>query len=160
MRPDGTLDWTPPRGRWRIVRMGWSLLGTTNHPASPESTGLEVDKYDGAAVRRYMTTYLGTYRGSTGKDGKGVDALLTDSIEAGDANWTPDMFAQFKSLRGYDPRPWLPALTGAVVGSRAESDAFLYDYRRTLADLIASQHYGTIATIAHEKWTQALRRGA
>ena len=28
----------------RILRIGYSLLGTTNHPASPEATGLEVDK--------------------------------------------------------------------------------------------------------------------
>jgi hypothetical protein len=151
MREDGTLDWTPPAGRWRIVRLGWSLLGTTNHPASPDTTGLEVDKYDGAAVGRYMTTYLDTYRAQLGSKGKGIDDLLTDSIESGDANWTPRMIEQFRSLRGYDPVPWLPALTGAVIGSRARSDAFLYDYRRTLADLIASQHYATIATIAHAK---------
>ena len=164
MRPDGTLDWTPPAGRWRIVRLGWSLLGTTNHPASAEATGLEVDKYDGAAVRRYLAAYLDTYRGAMGGgDGKGIDALLTDSIEAGDANWTPRMLEQFQRLRGYDPRPWLPALTGAVVGSRARSDAFLYDWRRTLADLIASEHYGTIATIAHERglklYGEALENG-
>ena len=44
MRPDGTLDWTPPAGQWVVLRMGYSLLGVTNHPASPEGTGLEVDK--------------------------------------------------------------------------------------------------------------------
>ena len=62
-------------------------------------------------------------------------AILTDSIEVGAANWTPQMIEQFKRLRGYDPTPWLPALTGTIVGSRAESDKFLYDFRRTLADL-------------------------
>jgi hypothetical protein len=147
VRPDGTLDWTPPPGRWRVVRMGWSLLGTTNHPAAPESTGLEVDKYDGAAVRRYLTYYLDTYRQAISAGG--VKALVTDSIEAGDANWTPGMFDRFRTLRGYDPRPWLPALTGAIVTSREASDAFLYDWRRTLADLLATEHYGTIAAIAH-----------
>ncbi len=154
LRPDGTLDWTPPAGRWRILRLGTSLLGTTNHPASAEATGLEVDKYDGAAVRRYLTHYLDTYRDAAGDaliGGKGVRALVTDSFEAGDANWTPRMIAQFREKRGYDPTPWLPTLTGAVIGSRARSDAFLYDYRRTLAELIASEHYGTIATVAHER---------
>ena len=47
-------------------------------------------------------------------------------------------------------RPWLPALTGVLVGSRAQSDAFLYDFRRTLADLVASDHYGALAQVAHE----------
>jgi hypothetical protein len=148
LRTDGSLDWTPPAGDWRVLRLGWSLLGTTNHPASPEATGLEVDKYDGSAVRRYLSKYLDTYR--TQIDDKGISGLLTDSIESGNANWTPQMLGQFRQLRGYDATPWLPALTGQVIGSRAKSDAFLYDYRRTLADLIASQHYGTIATMAHE----------
>src|SRR5207248_5746508 len=34
MRPDGTLDWTPPEGRWVVLRIGYSLLGITNHPAT------------------------------------------------------------------------------------------------------------------------------
>jgi len=154
LRADGTLDWTPPAGRWRIVRLGASLLGTTNHPASPEATGLEVDKYDGAAVTRYLERYLDTYQDATGADligGKGVRALVTDSFEAGDANWTPRMIAAFRRLRGYDPLPWLPTLTGVVIGSRVRSDAFLYDYRRTLADLLASEHYRTVATVAHAR---------
>jgi hypothetical protein len=29
------------------VRIGYSLTGIENHPATPEATGLEVDKYDG-----------------------------------------------------------------------------------------------------------------
>ncbi len=152
MKPDGTLDWTPPKGRWRIVRLGSSLLGTTNHPATREATGLEVDKYDGAAVARYLDHYLGLYRTATGADligAKGVRAIVTDSFEAGDANWTPRMIDRFKALRGYNPTPFLPTLTGVVIGSPARSDAFLYDYRRTLGDLLASEHYGTVARVAH-----------
>lgn len=157
LKPDGTLDWTAPRlpkGQvWRVVRFGWSLVGTTNHPAPSEATGLEVDKYDGPAVRAYLEHYLGMYRDAAGSDliGKrGVRAMLTDSIEVGAANWTPQMLVQFKRLRGYDPRPWLPTLTGQLVGTRADTDRFLYDFRRTLADLLASEHYGTIAKVAHE----------
>ena len=44
MQPDGTLDWTPPAGDWVVLRFGYSLLGITNHPATAEATGLEVDK--------------------------------------------------------------------------------------------------------------------
>jgi hypothetical protein len=44
MRADGTLDWTPPAGRWVVLRFGYSLTGARNSPASPEATGLEVDK--------------------------------------------------------------------------------------------------------------------
>jgi hypothetical protein len=157
MAADGTLDWTPPPGSWRVVRMGWSLLGKTNHPATREATGLEVDKIDAAAVRRYLDTYLAMYRDSAGSDliGKrGVRALLTDSTEAGSFNWTPRLLEHFERLRGYDPRPWLPALTGAIVETRAQSDRFLGDYRRTIGELYATEHYGTIARVAHENGLQ------
>lgn len=151
MGPDGHLEWTPPPGRWKVIRMGYSLTGKTNHPAPQEATGLEVDKYDGEAVRRYMQAYLEQYRDATGDElmgEKGLQALLTDSIEVGPSNWTPGMVEHFRRLRGYDPTPWLPALTGVIVGSRQQSDEFLYDFRRTLGDLIASEHYGVIAEVA------------
>jgi alpha-L-rhamnosidase len=156
LRADGSLDWTPPLlkngAQWKVLRLGASLTGTTNHPAPPEATGLEVDKFDGPAVRRYMEHYIGMYRDASGGliGKRGVQAILTDSTEVGAANWTPQMIAQFKRLRGYDPLPWLPALTGMIVGSRSRSDRFLYDYRGTLADLHASEHYGTVAKVARE----------
>jgi len=154
LQPDGRLDWTPPAGRWRVLRLGASLTGKTNHPATAEATGLEVDKYDGAAVRRYLETYLDMYRDATGPElfgNRGLRALLTDSIEVGPSNWTPRLAAEFRARRGYDPTPWLPALTGVIVGSRTRSDRFLFDFRRTLADLVASEHYGTVARVAHER---------
>jgi hypothetical protein len=151
---DGTLRWTPPPGSWKILRLGWSLTGIENHPATPEATGLEVDKYDAKAVRAYLDDYLGQYERAAGKDlvgARGVRAIVTDSIEVGSSNWTPRLLEQFRRLRGYDARPWLPALTGVVIGNRARTDAFLYDYRRTLADLIASEHYGTVAEVARAR---------
>ena len=152
LSPDGHLNWTPAAGRWRVLRLGYSLTGTTNHPATAEATGLEVDKFDGAAVKRYIDHYIDMFTQTTGADliGKhGLRALVTDSIEVGPSNWTRDMIADFQKLRGYDPRPWLPALTGVVVGSRAQSDAFLYDFRRTLTELVATQHYAEVAKAAH-----------
>src|SRR5206468_2411721 len=130
MKPDGSIYWTPPEGQWAILRLGYSLTGTTNHPATAEATGLEVDKLDAAAVKEYIDKYLGTYLEAVGPQlvgHHGVRALLTDSIEFGAYNWTPDLLAQFKRLRGYDPTPFLPALTGVVVGSAEKSDEFLWD---------------------------------
>ena len=154
MKSDGSLDWTPPEGQWVILRLGYSLTGTTNHPATAEATGLEVDKLDAKAVKSYIDTYLGSYFEMLGPQlmgRRGVKALLTDSIEVGPYNWTPDLLAQFKRLRGYDPTPFLPALTGVVIGSAEQSDAFLWDFRRTLAELTAQSHYGQIAKSAHER---------
>ncbi|MEI6642783.1 MAG: glycosyl hydrolase [Novosphingobium sp.] len=154
LQPDGTLDWTPPKGQWRVLRLGYSLTGTENHPAPPEATGFEVDKFDADAVRRYINTYLDTYITAAGPDligAKGVRALLNDSIEVGASNWTPHLVAEFKARRGYDPVPWLPALTGVILESPARTDAFLHDFRATLADLMADAHYKTITEEAHKR---------
>ena len=153
LRPDGRLDWTPPPGDWRVIRLGWSLTGKTNHPASPEATGLEVDKLDAEAVERYLRRYLANYREAVGPElmgERGVRALLLDSTEVGAFNWTPDFIAHFRRLRGYDPTPWLPTVTGLIIGSREESDRFLYDFRLTLSELHATEHYATVVRVAHE----------
>jgi hypothetical protein len=152
--PDGRLDWTPPPGRWTVLRFGYSLTGKENHPATAEATGLEVDKLDRAAVKAYIETYLDSYAEAAGPElmgDRGVRALLNDSIEVGPMNWTPDMVGQFRRLRGYDPIPWLPVLTGVIVGDAVRSDAFLFDFRRTIGDLLAECHYGQIAESAHAR---------
>ena len=61
------------------------------------------------------------------------------------------MIAQFKQRRGYDPTPWMPVLTGMVVQSSAASDRFLWDLRKTIADLIADEHYGQLENTLHER---------
>ncbi len=154
MQADGRLDWDAPPGRWVVLRMGWSLTGTENHPATPEATGLEVDKLNRGHVHDYLEHYLDTYRDAAGTDlfgRRGLTALTVDSTEVGAQNWSDTILADFRRLRGYDPLPWLPALTGAVVASPAESDRFLWDFRRTIAELLAENHYGEIARIAHEQ---------
>ena len=153
MKPDGTLDWTPPPGKWVVLRFGYSLLGITNHPATAEATGLEVDKLDHAAVKQYMEKYLESYKETVGPEligKKGIHYVINDSWEAGAENWTDNMIAQFKKLRGYDPLPWMPVLTGRIVESAEASDKFLWDFRKTISDLTATEHYQEIENVLHE----------
>lgn len=154
MSPDGKLDWTPPPGDWVVLRFGYSLLGITNHPATAEATGLEVDKMDRRYVKNYFEKYLDSYKETVGADEmgkKGIRFVINDSWEAGSQNWTDDMLAQFKKLRGYDPLPWMPVLAGQVVESAEASDRFLWDFRKTIADLIATEHYGQLEDTLHER---------
>ena len=153
MRPDGTLDWTPPAGRWVVLRFGYSLTGVTNHPASPEGTGLEVDKLSRDDVKEYMNTYLDNYKNAVGPlmGKQGLKYVINDSWEAGTANWTDNMIAEFTKRRGYDPRPWMPVLTGRVIESSESSERFLWDFRKTLGDLLAEYHYDQITAILHQR---------
>jgi hypothetical protein len=154
LQPDGSLDWTPPAGRWMVLRIGYSLLGITNHPATKEATGLEVDKLDRRYVKDYFEKYLDSYKETVGAEwmGKrGIRNVINDSWEAGSQNWTDKMLEQFQTLRGYDAKPWLPVLTGRVVESAEASDRFLWDFRKTIADLIANEHYGQLEATLHER---------
>jgi hypothetical protein len=154
MHSGGTLDWTPPAGDWVVLRFGYSLLGITNHPATAEATGLEVDKLDRSFVKKYFDAYLDSYKDTVGADliGKrGITYVINDSWEAGSQNWTDNMIDQFKKLRGYDPLPWMPVLAGQVVESAEASDRFLWDFRKTIGDLIAVEHYGQLEETLHER---------
>ncbi|MGR0220000.1 glycosyl hydrolase [Agromyces sp. ZXT2-6] len=163
---EGVLRWTPPPGEWAVLRLGGSLTGQTNGPAPADATGLEVDKLDGARVRAYLDTHLerfGVERDGAASGAPRFSALLSDSIEAGSQNWTDAMAEHLRRLRGYDPTSWLPALTGLLVGTPDDSDRFLYDYRRTIAELYADEYYGTLAAEAHRRgmayYAEALEDG-
>jgi hypothetical protein len=153
MRPDGRLRWTPPAGKWLVLRFGYSLTGARNSPASPEATGLEVDKLDKDHVKAYFENYLDQYKNATGglMGKRGLQYLITDSWEAGVANWTDRMFLEFARRRGYDMHPWLPVLAGRVVESAASSDRFLWDFRKTLSELVAEYHYDQLTDILHAR---------
>lgn len=147
MSKDGRLDWLAPRGDWIVLRLGYSPTGLVNSPASAEATGLEVDKLNAAHVREYLGRYLALMSSDAPSSvaARGPASLLLDSWEVGAQNWTEDLIAQFERHRGYDPRPWLPALTGRIVRSADDTEKFLWDFRRTLAELVSENHYDVIA---------------
>jgi hypothetical protein len=145
---DGVLDWEAPEGTWKIFRFGYNLQGRRNGPASPEATGLEVDKLNAAAVRRYYDSYLSLYQEASGGGlGKTIHCLMIDSYESGKGNWTPDLEQEFRRRRGYELRPWMPVLTGEIIGSAEESEQFLFDWRITLGELMAENHYDIVSDI-------------
>jgi hypothetical protein len=137
-----------------VLRIGYSLLGITNHPAPSEATGLEVDKLSQKYVKAYMDSYLDLFQDTVGRENmgkQGIRYLTSDSWEAGYQNWTDDLLAQFSKRRGYDPHPWLPVLAGHVVASAQASDQFLWDFRKTIQDLVADAHYGQMEASAKER---------
>ena len=140
---NGRMIWDVPPGRWRIYRFGVSLTGKKNHPAPPEATGLEVDKLDPKAWEAYFKEFFRIYEGAP------VQYVLTDSYEAGQMTWTGNMLQEFKERRGYSLFPWLPALTGEILRSTEETEQFLFDWRRTLGELMA-ENYDRLGDIARK----------
>ncbi len=139
---NGILNWQVPKGTWRILRFGYNLLGRVNGPASPEATGLEVDKLDAGAIRRYYDNYLGPFQDASGdRLGKTIRCMEIDSYESGLCTWMKTMEREFRLRNGYSLRPWLPVLTGQVLESAERSEQFLFDWRATLGELMAENHY-------------------
>ncbi|MFV9551387.1 glycosyl hydrolase [Algibacter sp. PT7-4] len=148
---DGVLHWEVPKGSWIILRLGHTPIGTTNRPAPPEAKGLEVDKMSKKALDAYWETgvqpiidKLGDLVGTT------VNNCLIDSYEVETTNWTTGFDSQFKDLRGYDLTTYLPTLAGYYVESGEVSERFLWDFRRTIGDLITENYYGHFAELCHK----------
>ena len=148
---DGILDWAAPEGNWMVYRFAYTLIGTTNGPAPPEATGLEVDKLDAGAVRRYWDNYLGLYKETLGRNlGPGaISNIDIDSYESGKGTWTLRMEEEFEKRRGYSMALWLPALAGEKIGTDEERERFLFDWRQTLGELLAENHYDLATEIFH-----------
>ena len=153
MKPDGSLEWTPPEGNWMVMRLGYTLTGHQNGPASAEATGLEVDKLNADHVRAYFNNYLDQYKDATGgmMGTRGLQYVITDSWEAGVQNWTENMPADFKTRRGYEILPWFPVLAGHIVESSEASERFLWDFRKTIGDLTTENHYDQLTQILKER---------
>ncbi len=151
LQEDGTVAWNAPEGEWLVKRMLMCTTGVKNQPSTPESTGLEVDKMSRKHVSHHFDSYLGeVLRRIPAEDRRTLKFVVQDSYETGGQNWTDDFEKDFEDHYGYDPIPFLPALQGVVVGSADESDRFLWDLRRLVADKIAYDYVGGFRELSHE----------
>jgi hypothetical protein len=149
---EGKLAWDAPAGRWRILRLGYTLAGATVSTHSEGWDGLAIDYLDPTAFQAYWQDVVKPLLDAAGPlVGKSLQFLHTDSWELGPVNWTPKFVEQFKARRGYDPTPYLPTLAGYVVGDCETSTRFLNDFRRTLGDLIAEGNYAEFSEHAHAR---------
>ena len=148
MAPDGSLNWTPPDSReWTIMRFGHTITGMQNHPAPEGARGLECDKFSKSAMDFYFENCV---KPIIDFSGEGLKGLLVDSYEAREQNWTPLMPQEFKAAHGYDIKKYLPAFSGRVIGSTEQTERFLFDVRRTFADLMSRNHYGRFGELCRE----------
>lgn len=146
-----TLNWKGRDGKWRIINFGMTPTYTTNTPAAPAARGLEIDKLSRKASHKHFNSFVGkVISGLSKEESKSLHRVIIDSYEVGPQNWSDDYRDRFIDKMGYDPIPYLPVLTGEVVGSVDISDRFLWDMRRVVADLVAEEYVGGLSEIARE----------
>jgi hypothetical protein len=150
MTPDGTLTWDVPAGEWIIQRTGMTPTGVENHPAAKQGTGLEVDKMSTKLAQEHFAAFIGKLlKRMPAADRKAFTRVIADSYEVGSQNWTDALESRFRQTFGYDPLPWLPVLSGRLISSATQSERFLWDLRRLVADGIATEYVGGLRAEAN-----------
>src|SRR6185437_7120759 len=146
---NGDFSWTVPAGDWEILRIGYTASGAKVSTSSGAWQGLAIDHMDHAAFDTYWRNSVAPLLEDARPFlGRTLRYLTTDSWELGGTNWTGRFRDEFRGRRGYDPVPYLPVVAGRIVEGRDVSNRFLADLRRTVADLIASEHYAVFAETA------------
>ncbi len=138
MDDNGYLKWYAPRAvsRWTILRIGSTTTGEVVAAAPDSGVGLDCDKFSKIALDQHFDKFLTPLLDKLKPwCGKTLKALMMDSWEAGKQNWTASLPAYFREYCGYDPTPWLLAMTGRIVENTEKTERFLYDMRRTQTDM-------------------------
>lgn len=148
---NGRLNWTPPSDNWTVIRFGMSSTEAVNRPGTAKGEGLEVDKLSERALDKHFEHYIKNVASRSQEHvGDSFVSTHADSWEVGRQNWTQEFEIDFKERRGYSPIRLLPITLGYTVKNAMFSERFLWDYRKTLAELIAERFYGGMQKRSNE----------
>jgi len=146
---DGILNWQVPEGDWTVVRFGMTCTGKRPRRPSENADGLCLDHLSKEALDAFYKQVIFPLIQTAQKAGNSLKYLHTDSWEMQVVNWTNNFREEFISRKGYDPLDYMPVMANKIVGSREESNRFLFDLRQTIGDLVAKNHYKYFAEISH-----------
>lgn len=150
MDASGNLDWQAPAGDWVILRIGYTCTDAHVSTSSGDWQGLVLDYMSREAFEFYWQDVVEPILEAAGDHvGSTLKYMETDSWECGGMNWTGDFAEEFRQYTGYDLTAFLPVVAGYVVEDAASSNAFLADFRKTLAHLVATEHYAVFQEYAH-----------
>ena len=156
MAADGTVTWPDaPRGQWLVMRFVSVSTGAHTKHGRAEALGMECDKLSTEGARQHWQSYTKPVIDSIRAHHGALQGICMDSHEAGPQNWTQTMEQEFRRLRGYDIRKYLPTIGAGMLVSEPDADnrsaLVLRDLRRTISDLITTEYYGEFARLCHEE---------
>lgn len=148
---EGGLTWDAPEGDWNIMRIGYTCTNSHVSTSSGEWQGSVLDYMSKEAFDFYWKDVVEPIFKAAGDHvGTTLTYMETDSWECGGMNWTDDFPEEFKQYRGYDIVSYLPVVAGYVIDDINRSNAFLADFRKTLGDLVAYNHYARFSEYAQK----------
>ncbi|HEY1790244.1 MAG TPA: glycosyl hydrolase [Verrucomicrobiae bacterium] len=141
----GRLSWDAPAGSWRILRFVQVPTGAHNQ------WGYYNDSMSAEAMdETWKVTMAPLLAEMTSDERKALRGIEDDSWEAGKIGWTKLFPEEFQRRRGYDLIPYLPVIAGLKMGNADTRQHVLRDYKLTISDLIADNHYGRLKKTANE----------
>ena len=145
----GRLNWKVPPGKWTIIRFVCANTGERLKVPSPASDGLATDHFSRKATLSYIQHLTHRLKERLGDLRKTpLKQLYLPSYEVRGAIWTPDFIERFQEYRGYDPTSYLPALIDYTFKDKNLTERFIYDFRKTLGDLLVDAYYRTAGEFA------------
>lgn len=153
---EGRLRWDAPPGPWTILRYVCMVTGEKLKVPSPASDGLASDHLNVEATRLHMNHVITQLKKGLGPDlaKSGLTNLYLASYEVVGKVWSPVFASEFKRRRGYELTSYLPAIFGAQVGGPENTERFLFDYEKTLGEVVVDAYYRTAAEVAHANGLQ------
>jgi len=140
---NGEVFFSPPGNRigmkttspetWTIYAISQKPSGQKVKRAAPGGAGWMLNPFYPQAMRDWLHWFD---RAFAGYDGPKPHAVFQDSYEY-ESDWSPDFFAQFEKLRGYQLQTVLPALFSNETND--ETARVKSDYRETVSDLMAEK---------------------
>ncbi|HEX2465996.1 MAG TPA: glycosyl hydrolase, partial [Thermoanaerobaculia bacterium] len=156
---DGELRWSAPPGTWRVVAIYAMPAGEAPTLVAAPQAGLVLDHFHADKVRAHYDYLLGKRTGIDAYWGAPLRGFFNDSLEFKvERHWAEGFLDEFARRRGYDLRPWLPALFVAGAdnffvsdvfgvhpdpdfGLGAEADRVRWDYELTVSDLVIERFF-------------------
>ena len=151
MDNEGNLTWDAPQGEWSIIRFGYTCTSSHVSTSSGDWQGSVLNYMSTEAFDFYWNDVVEPIlQAAADHVGTTLKYMETDSWECGGMNWTDKFAEEFKNYRGYELKNYLPIVAGYVVDDTDTSNAFLNDFRKTLGDLVAYNHYARFQEYANK----------
>jgi hypothetical protein len=142
---DGQPRLLLPAGSPRLALLFFAgHTGQTVKRAAVGSEGYVHDHYDRAALDNHLRSVGEKLLEAAGPGS--IRAVFCDSLEVYSSDWTPGLLQEFQRRRGYDLKPYLPALV-ADIGDKTA--AVRHDYGQTLTELLDEQFLGPLQEWSH-----------
>jgi hypothetical protein len=125
-----------------------SRTGMTVKRPAFGAEGFVLDHYDRSAIETHLHAVGDRMLEAFGD--QPPYAIFSDSLEDYGSNWTGDLMEQFRTRRGYDLTPYLPALVGDIGPLTA---AVRHDWGRTLTELANERYLAPLHACAQQHHT-------